>query len=378
MTTRLAHYAELYRKDGPWVLAYVDAGTGTVDTLEAGDVRGGNTRDALAGQGASKEDIKAVEEALMPADGEPSPVSRFVLVRHGNVELNELLPGRLVAPEKIEVEQLPDLLPLLKHGMEEYPYVVVEASRDGGEIRLHYAGAREAAVTEAVEGSGENLKKVPGGGRSQGKYQHRTEEIWRRNAGELASEIDRVVRDSDAKLLILAGDVRARGLVQEQLADASRTLLRTVDSHTHTGGADPGALDDQVEQLVAEQWATEQQRLVERFAEQEGQANPESATGLGAVVGALQQAQVDVLILNDRALSERRLLALGSEPWLATSEDQALGADVVGSVPATTALLRAAALTDASVLLVPNGVMPDGVELAALLRWASGPAAPAG
>jgi hypothetical protein len=95
------------------------------------------------------------------------------------------------------------------------------------------------------------------------------------------------------------------------------------------------------------------------------------------VLHALQQAQVEVLIMNDGALAERRLLALGAEPWVASAGEQALGAQELGRVPAPAALLRAAALTDASVLLVPGGVLPQGTDVAALLRWPTGPAAPA-
>jgi hypothetical protein len=95
------------------------------------------------------------------------------------------------------------------------------------------------------------------------------------------------------------------------------------------------------------------------------------------VVHALQQAQVDVLIFDDQSLSDRTLLALGAEPWIATTEEEALGAEVLGKVPAPAALLRAAALTDARVQLVPGSVLPDGAKVAALLRWPTGPEAPA-
>jgi hypothetical protein len=128
---------------------------------------------------------------------------------------------------------------------------------------------------------------------------------------------------------------------------------------------------------VAELWAAEQQEVMDRLAMQEGQANPESATGMGSVVHALQQAQVDVLILNDAALTERTLLALDAEPWIAAAEEESLAANVLGKVPAPAALLRAAALTDARILLVPGPVLPEGVDVAALLRWPTGPAVPA-
>lgn len=91
---------------------------------------------------------------------------------------------------------------------------------------------------------------------------------------------------------------------------------------------------------------------------------------------ALQQAQVDVLILNDAALAERTLLALDAEPWIALAEEESLAANVLGKVPAPAALLRAAALTDARVLLVPGPVLPAGADTAALLRWPTGPGVP--
>lgn len=192
----------------------------------------------------------------------------------------------------------------------------------------------------------------------------------------MAGEIDRVAGASGARLIVLAGDIRARGLVKDNLSEASKALVSEVDSHTHTAGSDSANLEDQVNQRVAEVWAEEQQNVMDRLAVQEGQANPEAARGVGAVVHALQQAQVDTLILDDAALSERTMLALDAEPWIATAREEALGAGILGEVPAPAALLRAAALTDARVLMVPGPVLPKGVHVAALLRWSSGPDVP--
>jgi hypothetical protein len=376
MTGSLKEYADLYRMAGPWCTAYVDAGTGTVDTLEAADVRPGNTRAALEAAGASGADLDAIEQALQPEPGVPAPVSRFVLVHQGEAKVNEVLAGDRIGAERVSVDPIPDLLPLMKHRPEEFPYVVAEVSREHGEIRLHYAGAGAPASTREVQGESEHVSKFQGGGWAHLRFQHHTEDVWRRNADQVAEEIDRVVGSSGARLVVLAGDIHARRLVQEQLSKASQALVSVVDSHTHTAGADQSLLEDQVNQRVAEQWASEQQDIMDRLAMQEGQANPESATGIGAVVHALQQAQVDVLILDDAALSERTLLALDAEPWIATAQEESLAANVLGSVPAPAALLRAAALTDARVLLVPGPVLPDGVDVAALLRWPTGPTVP--
>ncbi|NUP58808.1 MAG: hypothetical protein HOQ06_04960 [Pseudarthrobacter sp.] len=376
MTAALKAYADLYRLPGPWSTAYVDAGTGTVDTLEAGDVRPGNVRSQLEAQGAAGADLDAVEQALQPAAGVPAPVARFVLVTGGNAVLNEVLPGEMVLPERVAVGPVPDLLPLVKHRPEELPYVVAEVSREHGEIRLYRAGAGGPAAVQEVEGESEHISKFQGGGWAHLRFQHHTEDVWRRNADEVAAEIDKIVSDSGARLIVLAGDVRARGLVQEQLSKASQAMVSVVESHTHTAGAESANLEDQVNQRVAEVWASEQQDVMDRLAEQEGQGNPESAVGIGAVVHALQQAQVEVLIMDDAALSERTLLALDAEPWVAVAEEEKLAAGVLGKVAAPAALLRAAALTDAKVLLVPGPVLPEGADAAALLRWSTGPQVP--
>ncbi|MHC6593898.1 baeRF2 domain-containing protein [Arthrobacter sp. C152] len=373
-SSSLKAYADLCRLSGPWCTAYVDAGTGTVDTLEAGDVRPGNVRSRLEAQGAAAADLDAMEQAIRPAAGVPAPVARFVLVRDGKAVLNEVLPGEQVLPERVSVGPVPDLLPLVKHRPDGFPYVVVEVSRDHGEIRLYHAGAGSAASVEEVEGESGHLHKFHGGGWSQLRFQHHTEDVWRRNADEVAGEIDRVVRDSGARLIVLAGDIRARGLVQQQLAEASRALVAEVDSHTHTSGAGSGLLEEQVSRHVAEVWAAGQQDVIDRLAVQEGQGNPESAVGIGAVVHALQQAQVEVLIMDDAALSGRTLVALDAEPWVALAGEEQLAAGVLGMVDAPAALLRAAALTDAEVILVPGPVLPAGAEAAALLRWSAGPA----
>lgn len=376
MTEKLHKFADLYREQGPWCAAYVDAAAGTVEAKEAAEVRPGDILAALAAQGAPQEDQRAMESAVDPAYGLPAPISRFVLVRQGGVELNELLPGPMVSPQQVSVGPVPDLLPLLKHRPEEFPYIVADVSREGGEIRLEYVGQAGPPSVEGVEGSTEDIHKVSGGIWGQDKMQRRTEEVWRRNAEDMAEQIDRVVDSSGARLIVLAGDVRARGLVQEQLAEAHKPLVSMIDSEPRPEDSHQQAFQDRVMERVALQWAAEQDQIMDRLALQEGQANPESASGVGAVVTALQQAQVEVLILNDSALADRQMLALGAEPWLATAEEQALGADVLGHVSASSAMLRAASLTDASLLLVPDGVLPSGTDVAALLRWPTGPAAP--
>ncbi|MGW6172568.1 baeRF2 domain-containing protein [Arthrobacter sp. NPDC055138] len=379
-TTHAANkrYAELYKKPGPWITVYVDASAGTAETLRAGDVLPDRLRESLEKQGAAKADIRAVIDAVSPATGVPSPVSRYVLVREGEAEVNEVLPGAMSGPEVVEAGPIPDLVPLLKARGEDFPYVVAEVGRDGGEVHLQYARRNGVAETTTVEGDRENLTKIPGGGWSQGRYQHRTEEIWRKNADEIAAEIDRVVQASKARLLIIAGDIRARELVVEQLSEASRAIESTFESHTRTGGADKEALRAEIAARVAHVWTEQRKAILNRLANQTGQAHPEWTVGLGECIRALQQAQVGTLIMNDNALADHHVNVLNVEPWIATAGEQPVNGELLAKIPAPAALVRAAALTDARMAMVPEGALPGGKSIAALLRWPTGPDVPRG
>jgi hypothetical protein len=368
-------YADLYRKPGPWCTIYADVSTGTVDTLEAGDVRPENISRDLLAAGATEADAQAAAQLEWTAKGVPGQVSRFVLIHNGAVELNEVLPGE-PAQELTCVASIPDLLPLVQHRGREFAYIVAEVDRSGGEIRLHRAGRVQPDNVSGVEGSSQHIRKVPVGGWSQARYQHHVEEVWKRNADSVAGEIDVLAAANNARLILVGGDIRARELVVKQLSEASRAKASTIDMHSKNAGADRTVFDEEVRKRVAEYFAERYQEILERLAVQDGQANPLAADGVGQVVHALQQAQVGTLLLNPAALSGRTLLVLDAEPWVATAPEEALEANVLGKESAPAVLLRAAALTDAQVQLMPPGSLPEGMDLAGLLRWPVGPGAP--
>ena len=374
MTSRFHRYAELFRSKGPWCTVYTDISTGTVDSLRAGEVRPENVRRRLEQLGASRADLDAVENAIRPAPGQPDPVSRYLLVRDGTVEIDEVLPGPLAGPEVLRVDAFPDLTPLLRHRPEDFPYVVAEVSRDGGEIRLQHASRRGAEDEQQIEGETEHLKKFSGGGWAHLRWQRHTEDVWRRNTEQVAEQIDRAVAQSGARLVVLAGDIRARGLVEEQLSKATQPLVSVVDANTRAGGSESADLEEQVGARVAEALARRQQQLIERLAEQENRPDRTAVHGVEPVVAALQQAQVETLLIDEAALgAETELFALEAEPWIAAdrSAAEALGVRVVGRAPAAEALVRASVLTDARPVFLAPGALPDGTDVAALLRWSA-------
>lgn len=366
--------AQFYRERGNWTQVYVDASGDVEDPRGTAASRRRNVRKGLEEAGAPVGDMDAIEDVLVETPGVASPVCRFILVREGTVELSEVLPGPPVASDRATFGPVPDLLPVLQHRPGNFSYLVVEAGRDGGEVRLYRTDSVAPITDTTVEGRTDSLHKVQTGGWSHARYQHHSEEIWKHNAGELAVAIDELVREHRPRLLVLAGDVRASQLLQEQLSVESRRVLSTVSTYTRPDGASDDALNDHLAEQLDALLADDVRVALERLAGEQGRGEGTAEAGVGAVVHALQQGQVETVLLDPQRLRERNLLALDGEPWVATAPEETFGAAVLGSVPADVAIVRAALLEDATVLFAPGKEFPGGADVAALLRWPTGPA----
>ncbi len=379
MTHVLKDHARLFELPGPWTTIYVEGSTGTVDGRANDEILPGSIAQDLQDAGAPEEDVEAAVAALgTTAKGLPDPVTRYVLVNGGQAVVDEFLPGGLVGPAVTATGPVPDLTPLVRHTPDDFAYIVAEVGHHGGEVYLRYANGdeehpRAGGADAVIEGDTDHTRKLPGGGWGHRRMQGHAEKVWKMNAGEVASEIDRISAEHRAQLIVLAGDIRARQLVADQVSQESRAKLSIIEANTRAAGADEEPFLEEVQLLVARTIADHQHALLERLSEKEGQGSRTSAVGRGPVITALQQAQVESLLLETTAWKDETLLALDAAPWVATSEGEIAGAGVLGEVPAVAALLRAAALTDAQVTMYPSGAL-EAKPIAALLRWPTGPA----
>ncbi|BBE21676.1 hypothetical protein MN0502_05590 [Arthrobacter sp. MN05-02] len=382
MTHVLKDHAHLFERPGPWTTIYVEGSTGTVDGLANDEILPRSVAQEMKDAGAPEQDVEAAVAALgMTAKGMPDPVTRFLLINNGEAVVNEFLHGNLVGLTVTETGPIPDLTPLVRHTPEDFAYIVAEVGHHGGEVYLRYADGDEKHVTSGdadsvIEGDTDHTRKLGSGGWAHRRMQQHAEKVWKMNSREVASEIDRISAEHDAQLIVVAGDIRARQLVADEVSQESRAKLSIIESNTRADGADEETFLEQVQQLVALTLADRQHALLERLAEKEGQGTRTSAVGRGAVIAALQQAQVESLLLETTARDNETLLALDAAPWVASAEAETAGAGVLGEVPAAAALLRAAALTDAQVTMYPSGAL-EQKPIAALLRWPTGPEVPA-
>ena len=96
-----------------------------------------------------------------------------------------------------------------------------------------------------------------------------------------------------------------------------------VETHTRAGGADPEIMQASVEKLLAEKLAREQQALLDRLAQEKGRDQPAAAFGTEDVVHALQQAQVETLILSETPAEDNSPAHTTTEPLTASSDTSA-------------------------------------------------------
>ncbi|MFU8947805.1 Vms1/Ankzf1 family peptidyl-tRNA hydrolase [Mycetocola zhadangensis] len=365
--------AELWRREGKFSSVFIDANGLSDGPGQDAESRRRQVRDTLERAGAPEADLATVESILSEPTGVGGTVSRFLLVHNGEAVLDEVLAGPRVWPEITAYLSVPDLLPLVRYRQNDVVYLVVEASRGTADIHAYRASHNAALHSANVEGRTDSLNKVQAGGWAHSRYQHHSEEIWKQNQSQLAAAIDDFVRQLRPRFVLLAGDVRAVQLLTEELAPASREISHPVPAHVLAPGSSRAALEQRVSEKLEEIRKKDQSAALDKLAAGDFEYG---SLGIGAVAHALQQSQADTVLIDETPGDGRVLLALASEPWVATAPEEAMGAQVLEPVPALLALTRAAVLTESKVMFVDHGLLPKSAEVAAVLRWPTGPAIP--
>jgi hypothetical protein len=307
----------------------------------------------LREQGAGEKTIDAVGEAATETHPQPGAAGRAVFAADGRVVYTADLPG----PPRRELARwapLPHLLPLLAQQLEYVPHLVVRLGRTKATITgIDCSGQEVLGLNE--HGESHPAHKARAGGTAHYSMQHRIEEVWARNARGVAADIDRAVSEIHAELVVLTGDVRARGLVHDALGEHSRAITEQLPGPSPDDQTTDQAMDE-IRSLAAQRAAERTRQVVTQFEQERGRTGGLAVAGLAAVIRGLQRNQVATVLLRDDPSSELRLW-IGPEPaQLALSEDELreIGALVLGQDRADAALIRAIAGTGAELVLLPH------------------------
>lgn len=269
--------------------------------------------------------------------------------------------------ETAEWSSMPDLVSVLRALPGRVPHVVVVVDRVGADITV--ATAPGLPFDEStVQGDDQLMRKVKGGGWAHHRYQHTAENVWIHNMQQVIDEIDGLVETAGARFVLLAGDVRARQIFTDRSTARIKDVLVDMAEGGRAEGADRTVIDQRVQELVAENEAAEDARVLEQIAS--ASAHGLAVTGTALVVEALRKAQVETLVLAEEQDDEQLFVGTSALEIGLSREDMAtLGVSDAARVPVGRALLRAAIGSDAAVVLLPRSAMPGNIPVAAVLRY---------
>jgi hypothetical protein len=345
---------------GPFVTVYLGTEPAVENAAQRSELRWRELRQTLVEQGAPEAALAAIDPLVPDAHTEGGTLAAvagsdgLLLVRH------EPEP---VAADLGRVSPLPSVGPLLEWIQAAVPHVIVLADRVGADlVGVGGAGEEVLASVGPPDGHDPRIRKSKPGGWSQRRYQDRAEVAWEERAGEVAERVAAMVGDLDARLVVVAGDVRAVQLLHQELPSEVDDLVTEVDGSRAVGGGVDQLADDVV-RLTATVVAADTTACLQRWKEETGreEAGVEGAgaSGVGPVTAALRESRVDVLLVHDDPADERsgwflrhaglvaegptvlRELNLGEEPECARLVDVAIfgalrtgaGIRIVPSVP---------------------------------------------
>jgi hypothetical protein len=365
----LTFLERVYAVPGPVATVYLPAGRTDESGAHEVELRWRAAADGLREQGAPDTVIDALAgPATAPPDRGGQLTRVLVATGEGAVVLDEEVPGDLTGAltESATWGPLPDVLPLLRGRQEAMPYVLALVDRAGADIEVH--GFRDEVERASVEGDTQYISKVNAGGWSQARYQRTAENLWEENAGEVAKEVDRLVEVTDARVVAVAGDVRACALLEEHLGASARERVVRLEAGARGEGAGRESLDAELAGHLQEAAARRVDGVLDEVAA--GRSAGVTAEGLAAVCDALRKGQVDRLVL--AADAELPQLWTGTDPLALGGSEQTvrdLGEAAPVEVPAVPALLRAAVGAGSGIVVLPAGTRVVREGVGALLRY---------
>jgi hypothetical protein len=353
----------IYQQAGPFATTLVDVGHDNENGDHEHALRVRAVCDELTQQGAPEPVVEAVQARLGELVERPAPIARLVVASAEGIAHDEVVGVRVDQPVS-SWGPLPDLAPWIERRDSALTFVLVLVDHEGGDIAVYDSEIPEAQEEATVGGETRFVHMVPVGGWSALRYQHNTENVWRRNAEAVVQEVLSHVRRGH-RLVLLAGDPQARGLVRAQLEDTKAELIELeTGSRAEDGGEE--ALQQAIREALMTYMGRRRAALADALREQH-ERDGAIATGVDEVADAFVRGQVDTLLI-DPAEAAGVELDASRHPGFSLGETSP-----PGPVRADQALIAAAVLTGAAVSIDRREALADS-PAAALLRWDQQPA----
>jgi len=357
---------------GPFVTVYLGTEAAVENAAQRNELRWKNLRGRLEEDGAPAEALAAID-ALVP-DAHRQGRTLAVVADATGLRLVRHEPEP-PARDAGWFGPLPRVGPFIEWAQAAVPHLVVLADRAGADIvvftrRADSFGAGAAPVMSVGEDTGGDpeLRKTNPGGWSQRRYQQRAENLWEQNAKAVADQVVSVADETGARLIAVAGDVRALQLLRDHLPQRTAELLQEVDG-SRAPGAGLDEIADDVVKLAANVVAEDTVDILRLFKQERGQSDL-AVEGAKNTIEALAAARVDTLLIHDDPDDDRSAW-FGPEPGMVALTKKALtelGAPKPQKARLVDVAIRAAFTTGAAVRIVPSvGSVKQGIG--AILRF---------
>lgn len=344
---------------GPVASVVLSAPSALADAAKRFEATWQRARKQLSGAGMDPSELERLDRtasALHHGEG-----SSVVLIQCPGAETFVEFLDDDVSEDLVALDTLPRLGALLESRQRSVPHVIVIADRAGADILAIDAGSLVRSLD--VEGETEFIHRGQPGGWSQRRFQQRAENLWESNAAQTADVVAKVARDTHARLIAVAGDVRAVGFLHEHLPRDIAAL-----THDLTGQSDERIATETV-RATADLVARDTRAIIE--AHRDACGTGRGADGAPQTTEALAMGRVDTLLIHDDPRDDRRAMVDLAGTWCSARVGDTTG--LPPEAEATEARLvdiaiRSALRSDAKVRFVPrHGGPAEGIG--AILRW---------
>lgn len=290
----------------------------------------------------SDDELEVVEQLVGGLSYDGGAALMLVLGQHG-VTLaefhDEVVPQLLVHEGSV-----PRLAAILEARQREITHIVVETDRAGADITAFQGEG--VLLTEQVHGETLHIHRGPFGGWAQHRYKRRAESTWEHNGNDVAEAVAALAREVSAKLIVIAGDVRARGFVLAALPSDLASIAVKIEEGSREG------ITDHVRRLRANVVAEKFTELAERL--RAGLADGLASVDAHEILEAAAEGRIATLLVHDDDL------------------DLPTTARTIARIPIGTRVIDAAIVaalrTDSEIFVVPNLASMSG-PVAAIFRW---------
>jgi len=352
---------DVFTHEGPFVSVHIDVSRDTEDARQQVDARWTTIRHQLEHENVDGALVEQIGERVHEQTSVPGEVRRTLVAAKGEIVFDDVRAGHSIWPEGTSTAPLPDLSGWLRQVDGQIPFLLVRADREGASLDFYQGTGRPRPEHRETHGETLHITKVPEGDWAQKQYQQRSENVWKRNAGEVAEVVSSTTAEHRPKVVVLAGDPRARTDIVTALAGHPLDIVQ-VEAGGRAAGSSEEALWSEVEKVLAAVEASEEKEVVERLLQDTGRQEG-AARGLDDVLDALVRGQVDRLVLDLDAAREMTVNPK-DHPGLTLPAPAA----TAGELRADEVLVAAGAATDARLSLLPRA-LTKGAGVAALLRW---------